>query len=76
MIRLTTMDEFTQSILNSYYNGTLILEKHDPNKVLKPLGSFRTVVSQYISASVERLIKEMNSNKSIPVFPPSFFSFD
>ncbi len=60
MIKLRTLSEFTGSILESYNNGTLILDKHDPNKVLTPIGSFRSVVSPHISSSIERLIKEVN----------------
>lgn len=47
-------------MLESLQNGTLIIDKHDPNNILSPYGSFRTVVSHYVSSSMEMLIKEGN----------------
>jgi hypothetical protein len=56
MIKIMTLADFTCSILSSYYNGNLILDKHDSNKTLIQVGSFRAVVTHEVSGSFEIIL--------------------
>jgi hypothetical protein len=50
-------DDLVKSWLTAAASGTLLTQKHDPNGVTGPVGSYRTVLTPQMSASLDSFIK-------------------